>query len=381
MTHRAPSSRHSVEPAQEWGQLSLFEDAIIAHTSTAKRTAPTTRYQGSELKLLPWIWHNVQHLEFKTVLDAFGGTASVSYMFKDKGKAVTYNDYLQFNFLVGKALIENTGVRVTHDDVRNIMTKHSHVEYRDFIANTFRDIFFTEEENAWLDIVCQNIPRLLNPYKEAMAYYALFQACIVKRPYNLFHRQNLYMRTAEVERSFGNKTTWDTSFEEHFQGFVAIANDAIFDSGIPCASLCHDALDVPGEYDLVYIDTPYINKQGVGVDYRDFYHFLEGMLDYDHWSERIDYRRKHRPLKRERSAWSDDKKTLAAFRELFQRYQNATLVVSYRSDGIPGEDQLTELMRQFKTDVTVARYGKYKYALSTNGGSKEILLIGTNLIQ
>ena len=35
-----------------------------------------------------------------------------------------------------------------------------------------------------------------------------------------------------------------------------------------------DALDVPGDYDLVYVDTPYIPKSGVGVDYQDFYHFL-----------------------------------------------------------------------------------------------------------
>lgn len=34
-----------------------------------------------------------------------------------------------------------------------------------------------------------------------------------------------------------------------------------------------DALDVPGDYDLVYVDTPYIPKSGVGVDYLDFYHF------------------------------------------------------------------------------------------------------------
>jgi hypothetical protein len=52
-----------------------------------------------------------------------------------------------------------------------------------------------------------NIGELNNEYKRAIAYSALCQACLAKRPYNLFHRANLYMRTQDVERSFGNKTT------------------------------------------------------------------------------------------------------------------------------------------------------------------------------
>ena len=87
------------------------------------------------------------------------------------------------------------------------------------------------------------------------------------------------MRTADVNRSFGNKATWDTPFEAHFRKFAAEANHAVFDSGLPCRALCLDALEVPGRYDLVYIDTPYVNRAGTGVDYLDFYHFLEGIVD------------------------------------------------------------------------------------------------------
>ena len=49
--------------------------------------------------------------------------------------------------------------------------------------------------------------------------------------------------------------------------------------------------EVPGSYDLVYVDTPYISSKGVGVDYLHFYHFLEGLTDYDNWKSRIDYRK------------------------------------------------------------------------------------------
>lgn len=57
-------------------------------------------------------------------------------------------------------------------------------------------------------------------YKKAIAYNALFQSCLAKRPYNLFHRKNLEMRTRDVVRGFGNKATWDRPFSEHFRTFV-----------------------------------------------------------------------------------------------------------------------------------------------------------------
>ena len=356
--------------ASQEAQMQFFESSVQL------RTPPTTRYQGSKLKLLTWLRANMADLEYDTVLDAFGGTGCVSYMLKDQGKSVTYNDHLHFNHVIGTAIIENSRIRLSDDDQEFVLSRHADIEYDDFIAQTFGGIYFTDDENTWLDVACQNIPKLRGRFKRALAYYALFQSCIVKRPYNLFHRKNLYMRIADVERSFGNKATWDTPFDEHFRGFVAEANAAVFDSALPCHAVHHDALQVPGDYDLVYIDTPYINKRGVGVDYFDFYHFLEGIVDYADWPDRINRQRKHLPLKGTKSAWSDRKRTKEAFERLFDRYSNAILVVSYRSDGIPSEHELIELMQAFKNEVCCVHFGEYRYVLSTNGKSKELLIIG-----
>ncbi|HXG11448.1 MAG TPA: DNA adenine methylase [Gemmataceae bacterium] len=340
------------------------------------RQPPSTRYQGSKLKLLPWLAEQLARLEFHTVLDAFGGTGSVSYLLKAQGKAVTCNDYLRCNYQTATALIENRRVRLSEDDVRQVLRRDPETAYDDFISRTFRDIYFTAAEDRWLDTVCQNIPRLPGRYRRALAYHALFQACLIKRPYNLFHRKNLYLRTAQVARSFGNKASWDAPFEEHFRRFVAEANAAVFDSGSACRALCRDALEVPGNYDLVYIDPPYLNRRGVGVDYLQFYHFLEGITDYARWGERIDYRRPHRPLRGPRSPWSDPRCIHAAFARLFERFADSILVVSYRSDGIPSEEELAALLGRVKRSVTRVKYGEYQYALSTNTHSDEVLLIG-----
>jgi len=338
---------------------------------------PSTRYQGSKGKLADWIWEQIAGLDFTTFLDAFGGTGAVGYRLKRAGKHVTYNDVLRFNYYFGLALIENSSVRLGGEEVEWILQRHNDLAYPRFVQDTFKEIYFTQEENAWIDQTITNLRQIADPYKFAIAFFALCQACIIKRPYNLFHRKNLYIRLADVERSFGNKVTWDRPFEAWLRDFVAEANAAVFDNGRPNRALNLDALQVPPEYDLVYVDTPYISNRGVAVDYLSFYHFLEGLTMYDEWGKHIDRRSKHHPLRTRPSEWTDRRRIRGAFDRLFRRYRDSILVVSYRSDGIPSESELVSLLKRYKSHVRVEHFGPYKYVLSRNSRSREILLIGT----
>ena len=250
---------------------------------------PATRFQGSKRKLAASITHALAQLRFDTVLDAFGGTAAVAYALKALGKKVTYNDRYRFNQVVGQALIENRRTTLVPDRARDLAGRRPGVHYDDVVARCFDGIFFTAEENAWIDVTCQNIHGLADRHERALALWALFQACLVKRPFNLFHRANLDLRLRRVRRTFGNKVTWDTPFPDHFLRFVEAANRAVFDSGRTHRGTRHDALSYPqNDFDLVYIDTPYLNGRGSGVDYLDFYHFLEGLCTYDRWERAID---------------------------------------------------------------------------------------------
>ena len=131
-------------------------------------------------------------------------------------------------------------------------------------------------------------------------------------------------------------------------------------------------LNVDGEFDLVYIDPPYVNSNGVGVDYFEFYHFLEGLANYGTWAGRIDRGRKHRPLMGPTSLWSSPKTIHDAFSKLFRRFSDSVLVVSYRSDGLPSCSNLVSLLEDVKAHVDVVHYGEYKYVLS-NGESSQML--------
>lgn len=353
--------------------LKIFND-IVKETKF-----PTTRYQGSKNKIIDWIQVILeeQNLSYNTVLDGFGGSGSVSYMFKKIGKSVTYNDALLFNSIIGKALIENSDTIISNDDLKEILTKKQDFVYPTLIFDNFHDVYYTDEENEWLDIVITNIRNLNDEKKQAIAYFALFQSCIIKRPYNLFHRKNLYVRTQDVKRSFGNKKTWDTPFEEHFKKFIIEANNAVFSNGMDNFSLNKDIMEINQEFDLVYIDSPYVSSKGNGVDYLDFYHFLEGIVNYDTWQNKIDLKTKHKRLKRIEhiSKWSKKDQIKEAFEKLFMKFQNSILVVSYREDGIPSLEEIETLMRKYKKEIIEIKSIDYKYALS-NKTTSEILIIG-----
>jgi adenine-specific DNA methylase len=344
----------------------LIEDSVT-------EAIPSTRYQGSKAKLVNWIWECTKHLEFDNVLDIFGGTGVVGYMYKRKGKAIYYNDYLRSNYLVGLSLIENNDTRLTNGDIQKLLGFDRSYNYRHFISETFKDIYYTEEENQWLDTIIQNIAQLEEPYKKALAYNALFQACLVKRPFNLFHRKNLYLRLAEVSRSFGNKTTWDKPFLEHFYNFIFEVNGLVFDNQRENKALNLDASKVEGNFDLVYIDPPYTSQAGTTVDYLQFYHFLEGLSKYDEWHEHINYRAKHRCFRKDDNPWNNPKLIRQAFKNLLEHFRGSILVISYREDGIPSILEIVEYLENLGRKVTVKSLN-YKYVLS-NSHSAEVLII------
>lgn len=352
---------------------SLFSDPSVLAPAPV---FPRTRFLGSKRRLARAIVQVARDLNVRTVLDAFGGTGAVAHAFKCAGYAVTYNDVLRFNHQIGTALIENDGTRLGEEDRSALGRARSGVAYGDVVRRCFHGIYFTEEENGWLDVAVGNIRAETHPYRRAMLWFVLFQAAMAKRPYNLFHRCNLYMRQADVPRTFGNKASWDRSFDEHVCAMAEQANAALADSGGKCRATCEDAAGITPGFDLVYIDPPYVNAAGVGVDYLAFYHFLEGLVTYDRWEAVIDFASRHRRLRPGDCPWSDPRRSLDQFRATFRTHRDSVLLVSYRSDGIPSPQELLAALREVKPGATIVESWNNQYALSTRRQTREILLLG-----
>lgn len=341
-------------------------------------TFPSTRYQGCKRQIVEELGDILEGLEHDSFLDLFGGTGVVSYMAKARGKQVVYNDVLDFNRMVGMALIENPGVQLTQKNVADLLTFDLD-SYPSLIQDEFRGLYFTEEENKWLDQIRKNITvKLDDEYKKAIAFSSIGQACLTKRPYGLFHRANLYMRQNEVERSFGNKTTWERPFDHYFRKFTDEFNSAVFNNERSNQSYSQDAMswEFP-ETDLVYLDPPYYakDKSNPVSDYHLYYHFLEGYVKYAEWESMIDRSVKTKKIKHDRAPWNNPDAIYDVFEHIFDKCSERKIVLSYNTESAPAPSEIQNLLSKYKDQVNVVNID-HQYSLNEADSVQELVFIG-----
>lgn len=337
---------------------------------------PRTRYYGSKRRLLHWIYNSLKDVPFKTVLDGFGGTASVSLLFKAMGKDVTFNDALLSNCISAKALLANAIPFAETNQVQSffnsIKPKHG------FIAKTFSGKFYLDEENEWLDGAVEAIECIELEGQKAALYYALFQACLQKRPFNLFHRANLSLRiNGDGQQSFGNQTTWDTPFPDlAYRAYLDLVK-SIWESNAEITILSpSDVSEIQSGYDLVYLDPPYISLSNSGDDYLRRYHFLEGLCRYFQWPNLIDGSYKNLQFKKQAhiAEWNAKRHFKNRLFSLIERHRHSTVVLSYIDGAYPS---LTELRNYFQEVFSKVRIeGQVLPHALSKGVKNELLIIG-----
>jgi len=334
---------------------------------------PTTRYYGSKKRLLPWIYNNLKNIPFNTVLDGFGGTSSVSLLFKAMGKNVTYNDALLSNGISAKALLSND-IKLSKSDFISFFESIEPV--KGFIFKNFSGKYYIDEENKWLDGAIQTIS-LESEENKNIFLYCLFQACLQKRPFNLFHRANLNLRLNDVPQSFGNQKTWDTPFIElAIRAFLELQK-AMVPSISPYTVLePTDVSDLPTGFDLVYLDPPYINLKNNGDDYLKRYHFLEGLSQYNEWPNLVDPKFKTLQFKKQKHTFEWNHKGYFKTRlfALIEKHKESTVVLSYVDNAFPSQIELESFFTNTFNKTQVVKQ-ELPHALS-KGKKSELLFIG-----
>lgn len=337
-------------------------------TSKDYSNFPKTRYRGSKRKLLPWLKGIFEEIEFDSFLDIFGGTGSVSYLMKTLRKEVTFNDYLVSNTVSAKALIKNNSIELKTTKFKQLFGKKL---VEGVVSNNFKDIYYSEKENKEIDTLIKTInenklPKL-NGIEKDIVMHCLFQALLMKRPFNLFHRANLYLRTNKVERSFGNKTTWEKGIKELMNRSRIEVNKAVFNNNKKHNIYNLDALEVDPGYDLVYIDPPYYSAKKSGLNnYMRYYHFLEGLCDYENWKSKIDFNLKPNPITIDEHNFT--KKSIEEdLKNLFETHSESIIALSYKSPGYPSIKELKKELGDTHKNIIV-HSKKHKYSLNKNNG-------------
>ncbi|PPD18081.1 MAG: adenine methyltransferase [Methylobacter sp.] len=337
---------------------------------------PKTRYYGSKRRLLGWIYHALKDLPFNTVLDGLGGTASVSLLFKSMGKEVSFHDGLLCNTIAAQALLANTfpfaDINEANDFIDHIQPKNG------FISQTFSGMYFTDMENHWLDGAATAIHQIADPIKRSVYLYCLFQACLIKRPFNLFHRANLNLRVNKaVTRSFGNWVTWERPFSTLMKNSLLEIQTAIK----PTNQSIHvlppgDVSQLDSGYDLVYLDPPYVSNSKIGDNYLRRYHFLEGLSSYHQWKDMINT---DSPIKSMNqishiNAWQNKREFRELLFSIINKHSQSIVVLSYVAGAYPSEVEITEFFKKTFRHVNILRK-EFCHALAKEK-KVELLFIG-----
>jgi 16S rRNA G966 N2-methylase RsmD len=342
---------------------------------------PNTRFQGSKKKIINIIYDlMIAHFKPRHILDLFGGSSICSLYFHINNVEVTYNDILRFNSINANGLLDIDINNIPdEEEIKNIFVKNSNSCYTTFIYDTFKDIYYTDDENRQLDIFRVNIKHYNNNViKQNIIYYLLFQSLISKRPYNLFHRKNLSIRTADVERNFGNKTTWEKPFIVHMLTFrkeliklyeqkkmIDVGNTHIIN--MPYNKITEEIIS---QIDTIYIDPPYFKKDCKDSQYFDNYHFLEGFIS-ESWDTSIDYSTKHLKLKTSTDYIIENANKM--FDNIIDKYGNKNLVISYNTKSFPSISEIeTKLKKKYCNVIT--KYTDYNYALSKTKSQEVVIL-------
>lgn len=339
---------------------------------------PVTRYYGSKRRVVESIWNALskEHVEFETFLDLFGGTGIVSYYMEAKGKHVIYNDVFRFNCVDAEALLATPKNTMTEGEALDLLIKKPNIHYEDVIERNFKGIYYPDEENKLIDIAVQNIKQLTLG-KQACGFYILNQTCLIKRPFNIFHRKNLNLRINHKDSNFGNYVTWEKEFDLFFRRFVKELNTYQFTNPHDIEIINQDALECNRTADLVYLDTPYFGDKAP-VSYHSRYHFLEGLQYYDDIEKYINKNKANKEIEiNVNSTFESRNSFLGNLHRLLNKYNKSTIVMSYTSKGFPSIEELKNIVKAHKQNVKVISLGKHSFALNQgNQDREEILIIG-----
>jgi DNA adenine methylase/adenine-specific DNA-methyltransferase len=356
------------EPVAEPAQAELFDLGFPARAGDF----PQIRFMGSKYRLLPWIHTVLSNLTFESAADAFSGSGCVGYLFKAMGKRVVSNDFLNLGTTLAKALIENPGRQLSNGSLELLLEMD--LKHKRFIEKTFSGIFYTPQDLRFLDQTSWNIRKLTNPHEQAIARSALLRSCAKRQP------RGVFTISGDLEHYKDGRRDLKLSLREHFLEQVQVYSAAAFDNGQRNSAHCGDVFDwkLPEPPDLVYMDPPYVPRADDNC-YMKRYHFLEGLSCY--WEGKtIMPETKVKKIEKPFTPFSYRKNAVEAFDNMFRKFADSTLVLSYSSNGYPDLTVLHRLMRKYKRTVEVFER-EHRYHFGTHQSVKraqvkEYLIIG-----
>lgn len=336
---------------------------------------PNPQYLGAKKNLLPWISQYLPD-NVNTVLDAFAGSQSVSYYFKQLGYKTITNDFLNFNNQIGLALVENTNERLSRHDIEILFEKSPYKSDYTLMDDVFTGTFFQKEDAEFIDNFRANIPRLKNKYKQALAFAVMNRSLTRKITMGHFGHTQALVYANNPERVKRNRSLI-RPVKDLFLEILPQYNNAVFDNGQDNKSFNANILDLLpnlSSIDLVYFDPPYCDSH---ADYQGFYHLLETYTEYWRDKQFVNGIKRYAPQRY--SGFDKKSDVIQSFSKLFERSDFIpNWIISYNNRSYPSINTMVDLIKPFRNvRVEHKTYSSSRGGKGSVAGSSEILLICT----
>lgn len=336
---------------------------------------PEPQYLGAKYIHRGWIAQFIPD-KANNVLDAFSGSQSIAYMFKQLGKKVITNDFLNCNNLIGKALIENKQYTLNKEDLEILFSENSNPEVFNLMGKLFANLFFLPEEAAFADSFRSNVNRLNNKYKEALALSVMCRSMTRKVTMGHFAHTQALVYAADPARIKRNRSLV-RPLKDIFEELLPEYNAAIFDNSKDNKSYNKNILDLLPQLtdiDLAYFDPPYCNSH---ADYQSFYHLLETYVEY--WKDKqfVNGIKRYEPKRY--SGFDKNSETLSNLQLMFERANHIpTWIVSYNDRSYPDINTMIEMITPYRqVKIERKKYNTGRGGKGSVAGSSEVLLICT----
>lgn len=336
---------------------------------------PEPQYLGAKHTHLSWINQFIPK-NIATVLDAFAGSQSVSFLFKQLGFKTITNDFLNFNNKIGKALIENKFHRLTKDDLIILFQPAANKSDFELMENTFTNVFFEKGEALFLDNFRANISLLENEYKQALAIAVINRSMTRKITMGHFGHTQALVYANDPERIKRNRSLI-RPIKEIFEELLSSYNNAIFDNEQDNLSFNFNILDLLPQLssiELVYFDPPYCDSH---ADYQGFYHLLETYTEYWTDKEFVNGIKRYEPQRY--SGFDKKRDVIDSFEKLFELSSDIPhWLISYNNRSYPGIKEFENLISKYRdVKIEAKTYKNGRGGKGSVAGSQEILFVCT----
>lgn len=334
---------------------------------------PDPQYLGAKHTHLVWIRKFIPD-DVTTAIDAFAGSQSVAFLFKQMGFKTLSNDFLNFNNQIGLALIENKQVKLNKEDVELLFQPATCKPDFQLMENTFTDVFFEKNEAEFLDNFRANISLLNGTYKQALAYTIINRSMTRKITMGHFGHTQALVYASNPDRIKRNRSLV-RPIKEIFEELLPKYNNAVFDNEQDNRSFHENILDLLpkiSKVDLAYFDPPYCDSH---ADYQGFYHLLETYTEYWKDKEFINGIKRYEPQRF--SGFDKKRDVLKSFERLFELSEEIPYwLISYNNRSYPGIEEFEKMISKYRQVTIEAKtYSNGRGGKGSVAGSKEILFV------